>query len=128
MSVSGAESGTIGAVAGAVVTQLVVASALFAWGRWVARRHGSPGWRRAAWMPLIALGLSFTGVLITSVLLVRAFGAIATVDPAQKASVLAQQISEAMNATAVFLVPSWLLYGASVVTFATGSILRPRKS
>lgn len=128
MSVSGAESGTIGAVAGAVVTQLVVASALFAWGRWVARRHGSPGWRRAAWMPLIALGLSLTGVLITSALLVRAFGAIAAVDPAQKASVLAQQISEAMNATAVFLVPSLLLYGASVMTFAAGSILRPRQS
>lgn len=128
VDVGGAENGVVGMMAVAAVSQLLVSLALFAWGRWVARRRGGTGWRRAAWMPIAALVLSVVGMVVSTVTLVAAFDAIATADPADKARQLAQHISEAMNATALFAVPSTLLYAASFVSFAIGSLLRPRAS
>lgn len=121
----GAEAGVIGAVGLAIVVQLAVSLALFAWGRWVARRHGTAGWRRAAWMPLGGLVLAVVGMAVTAVLLVGAFSSIASVDPSRKAAVLAEHISEAMNATALLGGASALLYAASFVAFGVGSLMRP---
>ena len=77
-------------------------------------------------MPLVAVALAIVGMIVSTVTLVRAFGAVATVDAADKARVLAENISEAMNFTALFAVPSTLLYGASIVAFSIGSLMRPR--
>lgn len=121
------ESGVVGAIAVAAVLQLLFSLGLFAWGRWVARRHGGRGWRRAAWMPLVAVALAIAGMIVSTVALVRAFGAVASVEAADRARVLAENISEAMNVTALFAVPSTLLYGASIVAFSIGSLLRPRE-
>jgi len=30
-----------------------IAAALFWWGRWVARRHGTAGWRWLSWLPVV---------------------------------------------------------------------------
>ncbi len=117
----------VGAIAVAAVVQVLVALGLHAWGRWVARRRGGGrGWRRAAWAPLVAVVLSIFGMIVPAVMLVRAFDGIANVDPAMKATVLAENISAAMNATALFAVPSTLLYLASIVAFAIGSLMKPR--
>lgn len=128
MSVSGAESGMIGNVAAAVVAHLLVAIGLFGWGRWVARRHKSAAWRRAAWMPLVAMLLSVVGVVVSIVMLIGAFGAVARVEAADKAQVLAQHISEAMHVTGIFLLPSALIYAVSFVAFMVGSFRQPRKT
>lgn len=128
MRVGGTESGVIGVVAAAAVLQFLAALVLFAWGRWVARCRGSAGWRRAAWMPVAALVLSIVGVVVSTAMLVGAFDTVADVDAANKSRVLAQHISEAMNVTAFFTLPSALLYAASFVSFAVGSVLRPRTS
>ena len=128
MSVSGTESGMLGNVAAAVVSHLLVALGLFGWGRWVARRHESATWRRAAWMPLVAMLLSIVGVVVSTVMLIGSFGAVARADAANKAQVLAQHISEAMHVTAIFLLPSALIYAASFVTFTVGSLRPPRKN
>lgn len=128
MRVGGTESGVIGVVAAAAVLQLLAALVLFAWGRWVARRRGSAGWRRAAWMPIAAMVLSIVSVVVSTVMLVGAFDTVANVDAANKARVLAQHISETMNVMAFFALPSALLYAASFVSFAVGSVLRSRTS
>lgn len=128
MSVSGAEGGIIGTVAAAAVAHLLVALVLFRWGRWVARRHESATWRWAAWMPIVGVLLLVVGIVLSTVMLIGSFGAVAHADAANKAQVLALHISEAMNVTAVFLLPSALLYAASLVAFTVGSLLRPRKS
>jgi len=128
MDLSGAESGVFESVAGAIVVQLIFSLALFAWGRWVARRKGTAGWRRAAWMPLVALVLAIAGVTASTLALLRSFQAIANADPAEKARLLAEHISEAMNATAFFAIPTVLLYLASVVAFFIGSVTRPASS
>lgn len=128
MSVSGTESGMIGNIATAAVAHLLVALVLFRWGRWVARRHESATWRRAAWMPIVAVLLLIVGVVVSTLMLIGSFGAVAHADEANKAQVLAQHISEAMNVTAVFLLPSALIYAASLVAFTVGSLLRPHRT
>lgn len=128
MSVSGTESGIIANVAIAAGAHLLVAVVLFGWGRWVASRHGSAAWRRAAWMPMVAVLLFIVGVIASTVMLIGSFGAVAQVDAANKAQVLAQHISEAMNVTAVFVLPSALIFAASCIAFTVGSILRPHRT
>lgn len=128
MSAGGTESGVVAVVAAAAVSHLLVALGLFAWGRWVARRRGTAGWRRAAWMPIVAMMLSIVGVVVSTVMLIGSFDEVANVDAANKARVLAQHISQTMNVTALFALPSALAYAASFVAFAVGSVLRPRKN
>ena len=79
---AGAEIATLLSVVGAAGVQLLVSLGLYAWGRRVARRQGTRGWRRAAWLPIVALGLSVAGASVSSVYFVRAFGAISSVDAA----------------------------------------------
>lgn len=104
-----------------------VVVALYAWGRRVAARHGGVWWQRASKLPLVAFASELLGVALTVVFLVRSFGALDRVDASHKAEVLARSISNAMNASAVFVVLAALLYLASVVVFAVGTLRKPRE-
>ena len=116
------------AILAAVGFQALVFVGLHFWGRYVARRQGGRWWKRASWMPLVAFILSAIGVMLTTYFLVHAFRAITNVDPSMKATMLAQGISNAMNCTALFALPSWALFLASVIVFAVGSLKRPTPS
>ncbi len=122
---AGAEISILLSVVGAAGVQLLVSLGLYAWGRRVARRQGTRPWRRAAWLPNVALGLSVAGASVSAFYVVRAFGAISRVDAAHKAHLLAEGISTAMNCAAAFALPSWALYVASVVVFTIGTVRRP---
>jgi hypothetical protein len=109
-----------------VVLQLFVTLALGAWGRWVARRHGDTNfWRFARWTPWISMALLTIGAIVAVVLLTRAFEATKTTDAAHKATLLARGISEAMNASAMFMIPGYALLLFGVVSFAIGSLRSP---
>lgn len=110
-----------------VLLQTLISLALFAWARWVARRRAPAAWwKLVAWLPIAALGLATLGAVASVVLLAGAFSAVAAVDPARKAEMLARGISEAMNTTAVLIVGSWLMYAASVVLSIAGSLAPPK--
>jgi hypothetical protein len=102
--------------------QVGVSVGLHLWGKSIARRHptGTAFWRRLAWAPLVALAMWIVGFNVSIVMLVRSFQRAATVDPAEKATMLAQGISEAMNFTAVVLLPTMALYLFSAVCFLVG--------
>jgi hypothetical protein len=105
---------------------MVASWALFLWGRWLARRRGGPWWPRLAAMPLFGAGLAVVGIIVYVTIVARTFRAVAAADPAEKATLLAATISEAMNCSALFAIPSLLLYVASIIVFTVGSVLRPR--
>jgi MotA/TolQ/ExbB proton channel family len=109
-----------------LLMNLIFPLLLFAWGRSVANKRMGRGWRLASYMPLIAVISSMLGFLLTVLGLLRAFSAVANVDPSEKASHLAAGISMAMWATAIGMGISVLLYVASIVTFAIGELTRPR--
>jgi hypothetical protein len=112
-----------------MATSGAVSLGLVYWGRQVAKRHPSPAWRYASWMPIVALGLAALQYATTAYLIVRAFDRVATtVPPDEKARFLAEGISEAMNVGALFGIPSGLLYVGSLVAFTVGSIVRPRRN
>jgi hypothetical protein len=110
----------------AALVQVAISVGLYGWGRHVARRQGGGWWRWAASAPLVALVLSLIGVTWGVVGLVRAFGAVSRVDASMKATTLALAISEAMNCSALFVLPSWILYLGAVVIFIIGSLRQPR--
>lgn len=109
-----------------LLMNLVFPLVLFAWGRSVAKRRGGRSWRLASYMPLIAVISSMLGFLLTVFGLIRSFGAVASVDPSQKAAQLSAGIAMAMWATAIGLGISVVLYIASIVTFAIGELTKPR--
>ncbi len=106
---------------------ILVPVGLAAWGRWVARRHGGRGWRWAAWLPLAALVLGVVGVTVGSDLLIGAFRDVASAHPEEKATILSNAISEAMNCSALLLLPEWLLLATSGLVFVVGSIHKPAR-
>ena len=55
-----------------LIVQATIAVGLLLWARWVARRQGSRGWRRAAWLPAVALALNLGGAAATAGLVDRA--------------------------------------------------------
>jgi len=120
------ETGIIAFVAWSVLIQILFTLALHFWGRWVARRQAGRWWRRASWLPLLGLALSATGMIWGSLSLVRAFQSVASVDPSQKATHLAEAISSAMNCAALLAPPSWACYLTALVVFIVGSARRPR--
>jgi biopolymer transport protein ExbB len=68
--------------------------------------------KRSAWLPLLANVATLMGLLATIHGLIEAFGALASVDPAQKALYLAQAIAIAMNGTffgLIVAIPTLLL-------------------
>ena len=111
-----------------VAVQVALSLGLHAWGRSVAKRHVGWPWRWAAWMPLVALGLVIAGAILSTVVLLRAFGSVSSVTPAERQVLLASGISSAMTWTAVLVVPAWLLYLASVLAFAVGWFRQPASS
>jgi hypothetical protein len=108
-----------------VALQLLVPIGLWAWGRWVARRHGGRMWNVLAWLPLISLGLTMLGGCVSSLWIVRSFGMLAATDAATRATVLAQNISEAMNFGAVFALLALGLYFVVFVALILGSLKKP---
>lgn len=100
---------------------------LYMWARWVARRHAGAWWRGAAWLPLVALGLSLLGAVLTAVFLERGFGGLADADPAMKASLLASSISRSMNCGALLVLPAALLFLASLVSSTVGTVMRVKR-
>jgi hypothetical protein len=82
----------------------------------------SPAPRRYAMRALIAGGaLPVLGFVGTVLGLKLAFAAVATATPESKATMLAQGISEAMNATAFTLVASLLPLAIAVALFLRGA-------
>lgn len=108
----------------ALVGQAGIALGLHVWARWVGRRHRLPWWRRSAWLPVIAFVLTVVGVATAVVYLLLAFDAVNAVTPTLKATIVARNISRAVNVSAALSFPAWALYAVSVVTSLVGSMLR----
>jgi hypothetical protein len=110
-----------------VVVQTIVALGLRAWARRLTDR--APAWgRHVPILPLVGLGLILLGLGGTIFGLVRAFAAVASVDPARKAQVLASAIAEAMNSTALFALPGFVLYlltGIYCIAYSLRGAARP---
>lgn len=110
--------GVVTWIVGAVCMLANVAAVVF-----LVRGRRSPARGRYIVKSLVAGGLTLTAGLLGTVLGLRgAFSAVGSVEPSRKATMLAQGISEAMNATAFGIV-------ACVVPFAVALILllgRPR--
>lgn len=111
-------------VLGTALVELVATVALAWWGARVGRIHGG-AWRHLVWLPIAGFALAVTGSLVAVVQLAGAFDAVADADPSQKAVLLAQGISRAMNALAVFLALSGLATLASLVGCAVGTLRAP---
>lgn len=80
----------------------LVALGLAVWSRWLWRRPGAPSWLRwVSWVLLVGFVVSLGGTVLG---LRLAFGSVESVDPSQKATVLAASISRAMAFTAAGLV------------------------
>jgi cytochrome bd-type quinol oxidase subunit 1 len=105
--------------------QLGMTLALTWWGRWVARRmENRRFWRIAAWSPWASFVLLSTGTIVGVYSLSRAFDAIAAEDPSNKARVLGQSISDAMNLSAVLFLPGYAVLLFAVIAFIVGSVRR----
>lgn len=80
--------------------------------------------KRTGYLAMIGNVATLAGLLGTIVGLIHSFGAVASVDPSQKATMLAKGISEAMNCTAFgLLVGIVSLLGFSVLNGKTQAIL-----
>lgn len=104
-----------------VAGQLAAIVALIVWGRWVAQRVPGTLWSAAAWMPVLGLVLQLVGGCGSGAMMVRAFQSVGSVDPASRATVLAQSISTATNVAALTFLTAVALYVTSVVVFAIGT-------
>jgi biopolymer transport protein ExbB/TolQ len=78
--------------------------------------------RAVAWVVWGAFTAGLLGLAATVAGLVHAFGSVADVDPSQKAEVLAQGISDAMNYTAAGLVAQDV--GCAIALVAGWKLLR----
>ena len=111
-------SGIVGLL-GLLFHFFVVAGLTF-WAHRVATRRGG-AYRLAQVLPLLALLSTCLGVGVTAVSMMRAFNAVADAAAYERASLLAEDISMAMNATLCGLVLTVLLYLASVGVSAFGT-------
>jgi hypothetical protein len=116
----------VAVLCGMELVPILVATALFFWGRAIARKHGTGAWRWLPWLPVVAFVLQHAFLVITIVFLVDAFGDVGSVVPPSRATVLARGISEAMNAGAFALAAAIFLYVASAVAIAIGAARAPR--
>lgn len=126
MTVGAGEGSILLTGAAFVATGLVQAGisvALYFWGQSIAARRRSTVWWWVSFGPLLALLLATVGGIGTTMGLVRSFDAVSQADPELKAQLLADGISTTMNLTAFTVVPSWLLYVASLVAFTLGTFL-----
>lgn len=78
-----------------IFLELPVVAAIFYWSRWLSRRYGAPRWiQYIGWGAVVLFALSS---FFTLFYLRRSFDISNHVDPAEKARVLAEGISIAMN-------------------------------
>ncbi len=106
---------------GLELVPLLLVFGLFLWGRSVARKHDTRGWRLAAWLPVVGLVVQHVGLLFTVLGLIQAFDAVSAAPPESRASQLASGIAHAMWATALGLGAALLIYLGCVVAFAIGT-------
>jgi hypothetical protein len=112
-----------GEVAFGLLVQIGVTCAFSAWGRWVARRRGGGGaWKWAPRAPWISFALLMVGLLISIVMLMRAFDRVSTGPAAERAQLLSDGIAHAMTVTALFFVPGYLVLFAFLVAAVVGSL------
>ncbi len=110
-----------------LVVQVVVTGALAAWGRWVeARMGGGVLWKWARRGPWLSFALVIPGMLLGIWLITRAFGAAQSLSSEYKARALAEGISRAMNVSALFFLPGYLILLGSIVAFVVGSLRAAR--
>lgn len=114
----------LGACAGQIVPLLIVA-ALVVWGGRVAKKHRTRGWQIAMWLPLLALGFYFVGLLLTISGLIDAFGAVAFAPAAERATLLSEGIASAMWSTTLGGGTTLAIWVGCAIAFTIGS-LRPR--
>jgi hypothetical protein len=99
---------------------------LWFWGRRVAARRQGASWRLAAWIPMSALALVIIGYgwgVIAAMQANRQLGnAIALED---RATLLSNMISEAINCSALASCPALLLCLISFAIFMSGTPLKP---
>jgi hypothetical protein len=106
---------------------LVLWIGLIGWSRAVGSRYPETSrWRRLWVVPVASLGVQLLGIAITVVMLMRSFGTIAGTTAADRATTLAESISDAMNATACGLVLGAVLLVASIVLVVVGQVNAPR--
>jgi biopolymer transport protein ExbB/TolQ len=80
--------------------------------------------RRTPWLALLANVATLVGLLSTIVGLIISFSAVSSVDPSQKASILAFGVAQAMHGTAMgLLVAIPALLGSALLTSKTQKIL-----
>ena len=96
---------------------LAAAIALAFWARWLGRQYGAPKFVR--FMPWAFLASWLIGTIGAGVGFVQTFGAVSgeSVDPSQKARILAEGISEAINMLAFSVVV--ILIGAVTMLLLT---------
>lgn len=84
----------------------LLALALAGWMRWLGHRPRVPSWLRGVlrWAFVVVIPAPAIGIFVTVHGLRKAFEAVDGADPSQKARILAEGISEAMNATAFVIV------------------------
>ena len=114
--------GSLPLACGAEIVPLLLVLGLFLWGRSVADKHGTRGFRLASWMPVAGLVVHHVGVIGTIVGLVRAFDAVTGVPAAERAQALSDGIAVAMYATLIGVIASLALYVTSVAIFAVGTL------
>lgn len=101
------------------------AVALIVWARAVARRQHGAWWRFARRLPLLGLGLTVAGLLVTVALLVGSFRAVGHAAAADRAKLLSEGINAAMIATSICVPLAWLAWVASLVSNVVGSVKAP---
>lgn len=92
------------------------------------QRHGGKGWLWASRLPIVGFGLSGLGLISAGVGLVRGFeDAAALVHVEDKATLLSNALSEALNCSGLFFLPEWLLIIVSAMVFVVGMAMGGRQ-
>lgn len=98
---------------------------LMLWGRHQARR-GKGTAARVGWVsPLVGIAAAVLGVAVTAVFLAGSFSDTASVPPESRAIAVADGIGDAMNALALGLGLSAILYGVSLIANVVATAQRP---
>jgi hypothetical protein len=96
---------------------LPAAVALAFWARWLGRRYGTP--KVVRYLPWTFLGAWLIGTIGAAAFMLKMFGAVSgeSIDPSQKARILAEGISESMNMAACSI--AFFVLGALVMLLLT---------
>ena len=96
---------------------------LFWWGRWIVKNNPeSLLWRSVQWSPVVAFTFAALAAGYGSWQLANVFDALAFVEPALRAELLARGISETLNGMAFFNVPAFAIEAACLIACIVGTI------